>query len=254
MATPLKAAPHPETYYAGAYWGPRKESPEDCAVRTAALLTSLAECDQLLSRWYKPSKSRKDAQKYPLMPPEVPTLAEQFRRGVNRERGGPVIEQLGFSSWFGNGGVGADGVDLRLTCGAYSQAVPNSCVLTLPIHGASSERLIEASVLSRIVSSIASAWDADWALVTSWEHRESLTEELRTGTFVGWVTYLSRRRGGVPPLPAPVRIEQVEDKGTLVVLTPERFTAANSEHLALAKRVRELLARAGLLKPVLATP
>jgi hypothetical protein len=64
---------------------------------------------------------------------------------------------------------------------------------------------------------------------------------------VAWVTYLARHLGTVPPLPAPVRIEPVEDKGTLIILTPERFTADNPEHLALAERVRELLARAGLL-------
>ncbi|NMO22117.1 Imm52 family immunity protein, partial [Pyxidicoccus fallax] len=52
------------------------------------------------------------------------------------------------------------------------------------------------------------------------------------------------------PLPAPVRIEPVEDKGTLIILTPERFTASNPEHVALAARVHELLGGAGLLHPL----
>jgi hypothetical protein len=78
---------------------------------------------------------------------------------------------------------------------------------------------------------MASAWDVDWALaITSWDHRELLSEEGRTGTFVGWVTSLSRRRGRVPPLPAPVRIEQVEDKG---------------------RCVGELLSRVGLMQSVI---
>jgi hypothetical protein len=47
-----------------------------------------------------------------------------------------------------------------------------------------------------------------------------------------------------------VRIDPVEDKGTLVILTPERFTASNPEHAALAARVHELLNRAGLLRPL----
>jgi hypothetical protein len=47
-----------------------------------------------------------------------------------------------------------------------------------------------------------------------------------------------------------VRVEPVEDKGTLVILTPERFTASNPEHVALAATVQELLGRAGLLKPL----
>ena len=62
--------------------------------------------------------------------------------------------------------------------------------------------------------------------------------------------YFSRQRGTVPPLPAPVRVEPVEDKGTLVILTPERFTVSNPEHVALAARVHELLDGAGLLGPL----
>ncbi|TNV65398.1 Imm52 family immunity protein [Corallococcus exiguus] len=51
-----------------------------------------------------------------------------------------------------------------------------------------------------------------------------------------------------------MRIEPVEDKGTLIILTPERFTVANPEHVALARRVRELLARAGLMRRAGADP
>jgi hypothetical protein len=76
-----------------------------------------------------------------------------------------------------------------------------------------------------------------------------ITKEDSPDTFVGWVMYFSRLQGTVPPLPAPVRIEPVEDRGALVILTPERFTAANPEHVALAARVHALLNRAGLLRP-----
>jgi hypothetical protein len=70
------------------------------------------------------------------------------------------------------------------------------------------------------------------------------------GTFLGWATYFSRRRGEVPPLPTPVRVEPVEDKGTLILLTPERFSTANPAHLELAHHVTETLSRAGLLGPL----
>ncbi|MCY1040916.1 immunity 52 family protein [Corallococcus sp. bb12-1] len=242
--------PESEDYYVGAYWGPRKEAPEDCARRTAELLTLLASCDPLLAHWYKPARTREEARKHPLMPPDLATLTESFRRGVNREKGGPAIEQLGFTFWFGNGGARGEDVDLRITCGDHGGATPNSCVMTLPKRGANADRLLTAPVLAGVVRSMALAWDADWCAVTSWDHRELLSEEGRAGTFAGWVTYLSRRRGEVPPLPAPMRISPVEDKGTLIILTPERFTVANPEHVALAQRGRELLARARLMQPV----
>jgi hypothetical protein len=47
-----------------------------------------------------------------------------------------------------------------------------------------------------------------------------------------------------------VRIEPVEDKGTLIILTPERFTAFDPKHGAMAARVHELLDRVGLLRPL----
>ena len=243
--------PDSETYYAGAYWGPRKESAEECARRTAHFLTLLAPADPFLAQWYKPARRLKDARKHPLMPPDLPTLTELYRRGVNREKGGPVFENLGFTFWFDNGGPDRDCADLRINCGDYAGSSPNHCVLDLPDRGPNVDRLVTAAVLTHVVRSMALAWEPDWAMATSRNHRDILSEEGHTGTFVGWVTYLSRRRGVVPPLPAPARIELVEDRGTLVVLTPERLTASNPAHVELGQRVLELLDRAGLMQPVI---
>jgi hypothetical protein len=104
-------------------------------------------------------------------------------------------------------------------------------------------------VLAEVVRSMALAWEPDWAVAMSRTHRELDDKEGEADVWLGWVTYLARHRGTVPPLPAPVRIEPVEDRGTLIILTLERFTVANPEHVALARRVRELLARAGLMQP-----
>ncbi len=119
------------------------------------------------------------------------------------------------------------------------------------MKGSIGERVLTASVMTEVLRAMALAWDPEWGVATSDAHREMAVKELpQPGTFVGWVMYFSRLRGTVPPLPAPVRIEPVEDKGTLVILTPERFTASNPEHVALAARVHELLDRAGLLRPL----
>ncbi|XHF24909.1 immunity 52 family protein [Corallococcus exercitus] len=176
------------------------------------------------------------------------TLTEMFRRGVNREKGKPVIEELGFNVSFGNGGGDYDRSALGILCGCYSEVIPNSCVLSLPTLGRSpnAERVISAPVLTEAVRSMALAMDPDWAVAMSHAHRD-MDDNDQPVPWVGWLTYFSKQRGTVPPLPAPVRIEPVEDKGTLIVLTPERFTVANPEHVALARRVRELLTRAGLI-------
>jgi hypothetical protein len=105
-------------------------------------------------------------------------------------------------------------------------------------------------MMTQVLRAMALAWNPEWGVATSEAHRDSVTQRPKAGTFVGWVMYFSRLRGTVPPLPAPVSVEPVEDKGTLVILTPERFTASNPEHVALAARVHELLDRAGLLGPL----
>ena len=74
-----------------------------------------------------------------------------------------------------------------------------------------------------------------------------LVEQPRWEVRVGWLTYLSKRLGRLPPLPAPVRIEPVGELGWLLILSEEPLSAGNPEHVALAVRIRELLDRAGLI-------
>ncbi|NVJ21733.1 immunity 52 family protein [Myxococcus sp. AM011] len=242
---------YPETYYAGAYWGPRRESPGECARRAVTFLNLLAACDPLLAHWNKIPKPRGKGRKTPLMPPDLSTLTEAYRRGVNREPGGPAFEHLGLTVSAYNDGIGPDLASLRMHCGSSAEfSTANACVLSIPYKGENAERLLTPPVLMGVVRSMALAWEPDWAVAMSEAYRTMDARQDEADMWLGWVTYLARSRGKVPPLPAPVRIERVEDLGTLIVLTPERFTVANPEHMALARRVRELLARAGLMQPV----
>ncbi|MFY2559321.1 immunity 52 family protein [Corallococcus terminator] len=239
-----------EAYYAGAYWGPRKESADDCARRLGMFITALPAVDASFVRWFQTGKSRKDALKR-LLEPELAELEKFVARGRD-----PGNEDLGFGIAAWNGASDeyeATGFDIH--CGGYSDVVLNTCVFTLPSRGLSAGRVVTASALVSLLRACALSWEPDWAVAMSHAHREMTgRRKQKWAPRIGWVTYLAQHRGTVPPLPAPVRIESVEDKGTLIVLTPERFTASNPEHVALAERVRELLDRAGLLKPLQAQP
>ncbi|NRD55889.1 immunity 52 family protein [Corallococcus exiguus] len=248
MTTESKPQAYPDSFFVGAYWGARRESPEACARRAAVFLELLAACDPLLAHWYKSIRSRKGTQKLSLMPPDVSVLTDLFRRGVNREGRGPVIEELGLRVGFLNGGAASDDARLSIKCGAFDAPSPNNCILSLPFDGPTAERVLTPSVLEAVMRGMVVAWEPDWIAAMSRDHRDLDDPDNRTNAWVGWVTYFSKQRGTVPPLPAPVRIEPVEGKGTLILLTPERFTVANPEHVALANRVRELLTRAGLIK------
>nr|WP_216620180.1 immunity 52 family protein [Myxococcus xanthus] len=174
-------------------------------------------------------------------------LEKLVRRGRDR-----VFEDLGFRIRGWNGAdEDRDAVDFDILCGGYTDAVSNVCVFGLPIRGAHADRVLTSPVLADILRATAIAWEPDWGVAISHAHRD-IAEARRVpkSPYVGWVTYLAQHRGTIPPLPAPVHIEPVGDKGTLIVLTPERFTVSNPEHVALADRVREVLDGAGLLEPL----
>ncbi|QSQ23730.1 immunity 52 family protein [Pyxidicoccus parkwayensis] len=234
-----------ETYFAGAYWGARKESPGECARRIERLLASIAQIDPAFAHWFQLGKSRKDALKRPIEP-KLMELEALVQKGKDRK-----FEDLGFSLGGWNGaGDDYDAAGFSIHCGSYTDVVANSCVIDLPSRGLNSDRVLTSSVLASLVKCMATAWEPDSAVAMSSPHLQLIDKGIPFAVLPGWVTYLARHRGAVPPLPAPVSIEPVEDKGTLIILTPERFTVANPEHVALAERVREQLDRAGLLKPL----
>ncbi len=236
-----------ETYYAGAYWGPRRETAAECARRAELFFHMLARCDPSFARWYRAGRGfPRELPGYPVHP-EVTELEELFLRGRNRtDFGKRVIEELGFG--FSVWNAKKENALISFHCGAWSPHTSNVCVMDPPSEGAVSERVLSAPVLAEVLICMATAWDPDFAVANS-NPLGDLVEKKEDEVRVGWLTYLSRRLGRVPPLPAPVRMEPVGTLGMLMVLTPERMTASNPEHVALATRVRELLDRAGLLRP-----
>jgi len=235
-----------ETYYAGSYWLARRESAEACARRAERFFHLLARCDLAWTRWYQTANSFEEARQR-----RFTTDSANFQK-LFAQKKHQIGDGFTFHLWTGDNLDETSGVDGA--CGSADPWFRPCCVLTPHAEGPIMERVLTAPVMTEVLRAMAIAWDPEWAVATSHEHRDRVTEKAKPGTFVGWVMYFSRLRGTVPPLPAPVRIERVEDQGTLVILTPERFTASNSEHVALAARVHELLDRAGLLRPLQTWP
>jgi hypothetical protein len=230
-----------ETYYAGAYWLARTETAQACAKRAELFFLMLRRCDPAWSRWYGKADSLKEALQNPFT-----TDAANFLK-LFAQKDNQVAAGFSFHLWTGNNLQETSRVDGN--CGHSSLHLHSSCVLKPYDEGLIGERVLTAPVMTEALRAMALAWDPEWGVVTSHAYDDLISEKVMpAGTSVGWVMYFSRLRGTVPPLPAPVRIEPVEDKGTLVILTPERFTAANPEHVALAARVHELLERAGMLR------
>jgi hypothetical protein len=228
-----------ESHYVGAYWLARPESVEECARRAEAFFRLLAPCDPLLSRWFRKGWTLEEALQNHFEP-----SMEAFVRifSQKKEEYPPGGVRLGV--W--NGDVN-DAVSASVDCGEASVWVPNSSLVRLPAEGPAAERLFQVSTLCQILRAMVLAWEPEWGVATSGSHRDRVSDSGSAGTFVGWVTYFSHRRGPIPALPPPVRVEPVEDKGSLIILTPERIS---TEHVELARTVTGLLDQAGLIGPL----
>jgi hypothetical protein len=245
-----------ESYYAGAYWKMRREEVGDCARRAELFFHMLARCDASLSQWYRSGRVARGSPGHPVQVNYREELEELLLHGrIRTDLHKQVVEELGFSLHVWNQRPDAKATKLDISCGGFTETVSNVCLLKPPSEGEAAERMLSLPTLLQVLTCMVTAWDPDWGVVNSSRALMELAPNAPQGeAAVGWVTYFARRRGTVPPLPAPVRIEPAASLGTLIILTPERFTASNPEHMALARRVRELLGRAGLLQRSQRTP
>lgn len=235
-----------EWHYLGTYWGPRKESARECAQRAERFFRLLATCDPTLSQWYRGGRGvPRGLPGHPVLP-DVREWEQLLLQGRNRtDVGKRVIEDLGFRQIVLN--AKKTPTRIHIHCGEYSSfGSGNNCLLYPPDEGPGREQMLRAPLMTDLLTSAVSAWDPDFAVATSNEMLD-LVEKRPGEVRVGWLTYLSRRLGRPPPLPAPVRIEPVGEQGWLLVLSAEAMTARNPEHVALTVQVRELLDKAGLL-------
>ncbi|REG26674.1 immunity protein 52 of polymorphic toxin system [Archangium gephyra] len=232
-----------ELFQAGAHWAGRRESAEACARRVEVLFRQLGRCDPAYSRWFEYAYSRKHSLQLPFEP-----TSETFLRFFERRKYRLAREVFTFEAWTGQEQQGRGGM-LSFTCGSNESFYPNGCLLHLPREEPAASRVLTVSVLREVVRAMVLAWDPDGCAVIAQGDRGAKKAMEDGGTCLGWLTYVSGQRGRVPSLPRPARAEPMEDQGTLIVLTPERFSLDNPAHVALAGRVRERLEKAGLLPP-----
>ncbi|XHF09024.1 immunity 52 family protein [Archangium gephyra] len=207
------------------------------------LFQQLGQCDEAYARWFEYAYSRKHALQLPFEP-----TYETFLRFFERRKYRLAREVFTFDAWTGQEQSGRGGM-LNFVCGSNEPFYANGCLLHLPREEPAASRVLTVSVLKKVVRAMVLAWDPDGCAVIIEANRGEKKVRADDGPCLGWLMYVSERRGKVPPLPRSVRVEPMEDKGSLIILTPERFSLANPEHADLAGRVRERLEKAGLLPP-----
>lgn len=229
-----------DRYYLGAYWTARHESDESCAHRAERLFERLGHLEPTWRQWHETGRTFKQAQERQVQTDRAFFL-KLFARKKNRIGDG-------FQYWLWAGPHPDDATAVSGFCGSSSHLQTSVCVVDPPTEGEVAERVLTAPVLREMLRAVVRCWEPAWGVVASEQYRDQASSSGAAGTFVGWMTYFSRQWGVVPPLPATVRVEPVEDLGTLVILTEERFTVTNPEHVRLATEVHQVLDAAGLLR------
>jgi Immunity protein 52 len=231
-----------ERYYAGVYWVNRFETSQGCARRAETYFRLLASLDPTWAHWFGKTDTLEEALKLRIDP-----VAATFEALFDEKEYQLPVDGYSLGLWNGEQHPGA--TRTNFACGISSRFLSNACVLNPPTPARSphGERIVNASTMTQVLRAMAIAWEPDWGVVMSQAFLDQIFPGKLPPVLVGWITYVSSRRGPIPDLPAPVHVEPVENLGTLITLTPERFTADNPAHVELAAHVRSLLDQAGLL-------
>jgi hypothetical protein len=230
-----------ETFYVGAYWGPRGEPVEGCARRLSIFLSALAEVDPLLASWLKTAGSRKAALKGQI-DPTVDSLRELLLSGQARrdDASRSVMTELGYSADMWNGQSAQ--VGLRVRCGSPAEITgmtSNTLVMQFPAAEGDALALYRRETALAVLRSVVTAWAPSWCTWTS--HRLRKAQEPQPGeVVVGWATYVADRDGvQVDRLPAGVTTKSLGD-GLLLVADGDADSASEDTVSA----VRAALGRA----------
>lgn len=221
-----------ETTFLGAYWGPRRESAEQCADRLLRCITSLAEISPLLSTWKQKTRTKREAMLAATI--DLDDLVRQVGAGVNRrDSDRSIIEELGYS-WAAWNGNMKSAVSLSVSCGSWSEVLksPNSLVLNLPEPSCPDADTIYGNA-EQILGSVVEAWEPDRALISSHRLREEVESiSPNAGMTVGWKTYLG------PSLNPKSELGENFGQGRLVKAAENWAEVESADVIRVAKQLR----------------
>lgn len=224
--------------YAGAYWGPRRESIDRCADRFIDCLAGIAKFGDVFAKWYEKGKSSRDARARIIDVQSRESVVRLLEKGRNRrDIDGSVIADLGFHLGVWNGAGRQRAASFSVTCGLYNQNpnLSNAVVLNLPEdlgELADKERCVE------LLAALVRAWEPEWAGVISTASRNS--RPFRS-PFVDWIVYVNRRVDR-SKLPSAASVKVVDGLGTIILVQEHPIDPSNPMDIANV-RMTELIVK-----------
>ena len=237
-------------YFLGAYWGPRKESLDQCGGRLASFISRLASRSRLFAAWYETGWSRKDALRRKVDTADHNVILGLLEKGLTRRDDGQVFEDAGSTVVLWNGLDGEQSVGIDVHCGDGSPWIGNRVNIDLPeVLG----RLSEASAMVAVVRDVVECWDPRTAWVSSelamhergFYGRGREGPSLTDSPFVDWILYLQGLDASMVDSCEGVRTEPVPGRGAIIVLAQRAEATRTGEHLGRVSYVTEILGRMG---------
>jgi hypothetical protein len=229
-------------YYVRVTWGPREESLGQCADRVQQCVNGLSPYHDVFAHWI--AKSRP-------LPIDRNAILERFQEEESREG---FSARLGYSLRLWNGRNRDSSIAIQAHCSSYDPAFVNHSSLTLPGKGEVAARLIRCDILTQLLTVLVRAWEPDFGEVMRAEFfHEQMKRQVTTRPdvpLVGWMTYLSNARGGLPTLPSDHEVVQLEGLGSIVLTTEETFLHEHPDHRRAVETLTGILGSAGLLGPI----
>lgn len=185
------------SFYFGAYWGPRAETLTQVQNKVTHTLRILSDSDDQFQNWYEPGKDLNAAllNKIEINEERIKELClQRVKKGELNEEGF-IKMGFGFTLWSGHSDPYARTITFNV--GSASKWVMNSCVIKVPTQGEAKERLLNIENAKKILLLIVQIWAPDYAVLTSHE----LSNQLGVGNKIGWITYQNRIKQEPKPYP-----------------------------------------------------
>jgi hypothetical protein len=229
-----------------AYWGPRRESPEESAPKLLATFKALSEIDPALVYWLVDAHKGKPALASSL---DVDAAARWIAKGQNRSEVRQLpIPEFGYLFYASNqtkSGPRYLAFDGKL--GGYIKApiLTNYVCLAAEPLGPSNEDIINFRIFKSVLVAFVTIWNPTWcqAVPTDLLDITSRIDRVRHRPRLGggWITYLAAPFAQKIAPPRSTKCEALKG-GILMVAAEETFLADNPEHVAIAREIDAALA------------
>ncbi len=221
-------------------WTPRVETPEQIHDRMAKSIEALSAINSAFASW----KVMDFAQGLQSLLGGKLGLLGRMLAPKNAAMGEPappagfmVLAAKDFGAW-------PSGMAL-LCAGAGQMTLPGMCGVTFKTEDTESSdpELISYSTLKSIMMALVPVWEASYAQASSSLLKEQFESDGRFYMFnPSWMTYLSPALAGKIDPPKNVVVEDMSDRGLLLIAAEEPFDTNNPEHMAGARSLQAALA------------